>query len=137
MSHLDPSPLLRFALRLDSVGSIAAGVLTIAFLQMLLTQLGAPQPWVLFVGVFMLAYGVAIGWLSARPRLPTALVWGVVIGNGLWAAGSVALAFSGLIEPTRLGIALIVGQAVAVAVFTELQYIGLRRSATSTRLSVA
>lgn len=137
MSRLEPSPLLRLALRLDSVGSIGAGVLAVAFLQRLLPVLGAPQPWVLFVGLFMLAYGVAIGWLSARERLSAALVWCVVIGNGLWAAGSVALAFSGLIEPTSLGVALILGQALAVAVFAELQYFGLRRSATQARLSVA
>jgi hypothetical protein len=41
----------------------------------------------------------------------------------------VALLFTGWIDPTLLGVAFILMQAVVVAAFAELQVIGLRRLA--------
>lgn len=128
MSTLTLSPLLRFALRLDAVASAGVGALTCLGLQPLHALLGAPPAWVLAAGLFMLAYGLAIGWLSTRQRLDTRLLWVVIVGNLAWAVDSVLLAASGWISPQTLGLALLLGQAVAVAVFAELQYLGLRQS---------
>jgi hypothetical protein len=90
--------------------------------------LGAPPDWIAGLGLFMLCYGLLIGSTAGRTRLPSALVWTLVIGNGLWVVASIALAFSNWIEPTRHGQALILAQAALVAVFAELEYLGLRRS---------
>lgn len=128
MSTLKLSPLLRFALRLDAVASAGVGALTCLGLQPVHALLGAPAAFVLGAGVFLLAYGAAIGWLSTRERLDTRLVWAVIVGNLVWSVDSVLLAASGWISPATLGMVLLLGQAFAVAVFAELQYLGLRQS---------
>lgn len=42
---------------------------------------------------------------------------------------SVLLLLSGLVQPSPFGYAFVIGQAVVVGVFTELQLVGLRRGA--------
>ena len=54
-------------------------------------------------------------------------VRGKAPGNVLTGPG-IALLASGWLSPSGLGIAFIVGQAVIVGLFAELQFIGLRRS---------
>ncbi len=132
MNALTVSPLLRFALRLDALGSASAGVLASLLASPLATTLGVDPQRVLAVGVFMLGYGALVGWLGLHSRLPLAWVWSVVIGNSLWVLASVALVFSDWIAPTAVGLALVLTQAAAVAVFAELQYLGLRRSLVQT-----
>ena len=128
MPTLTPSPLLRFALRLDAVASAAVGAISCLGLQHAQALLGAPSPYVLGAGVFMLVYGVTIGWVSTRNRIDTRLLWVVIIGNLLWAIDTALLAVSGWISPQTLGLVLLLAQALAVAVFAELQYLGLRQS---------
>lgn len=55
----------------------------------------------------------------------------IVAINGLWLVGSLALLLSGTVQPTMLGTAFVVVQALAVAVFAELQFIGIRRAAAT------
>ena len=128
MYTLTASPLLRFALRLDGVASMVAGIATCAGFASLSGVLGAPASGVLALGAFMLAYGAAMSWLSTRARIDQRLVWIVAVGNLIWAIASVPLAGSDWIAPTTFGLALILGQAVAVAGFAALQYLGLRQS---------
>jgi hypothetical protein len=68
--------------------------------------------------------------MSRRESLSLGSVWFVIALNTAWVAASVLLLVSGLIDPTALGSAFIVVQAIVVAVFVELQYVGLRRPAT-------
>lgn len=128
MNRLAVSPLLRLALRLDAVASLASGLLSCLFAQTLAAWLGAAPDRVLAVGVFMIAYGAAVGWLGLQSRLAPGAVWLVVVGNTIWVLASVTLAFSGWIAPNALGLALLLSQAAAVALFAELQYLGLRAS---------
>jgi hypothetical protein len=46
----------------------------------------------------------------------------------VWAFDSIALLCTGWLAPTGLGIAFISAQALAVALFADLEYVGLRRS---------
>jgi hypothetical protein len=128
MSTIIPSSLLRFALRLDGWASALAGLLTCLLRPALTPLLGAPPSWVMGLGFFMLGYGLLIAWTAGRERLPSALVWTLVIGNSLWVVASIALAWSSWIDPTALGRTLILVQAGLVLVFAELEYLGLRRS---------
>ncbi|MCB1554739.1 MAG: hypothetical protein KDJ14_13105 [Xanthomonadales bacterium] len=125
-------PLLRLALRLDGAVSSLAGVLTLALSEWMATELGAPPNAVVALGVFMLAYGLSLLLLARTQAASPILLWGIVIGNALWAAASVALAFSSLIAPTTPGLVVLIGQAVAVFGLTEMQFIGLRRSLRDT-----
>jgi hypothetical protein len=56
------------------------------------------------------------------------VVWGLVAFNLLWAVESIGVAALGWVQPTTLGVALIVGQALAAAVVADLQYLVLRRA---------
>lgn len=66
--------------------------------------------------------------MSTRRRLPAAGVWTVVIGNLGWAAGCIELAFAAGQKTTPTGVGFLVVQALAVVVFAEIQFLGLRRS---------
>ena len=59
--------------------------------------------------------------------LACALAWTL---NAVWTLDSVLLLFSGWIEPNGLGYAFVIGQAVIVGVFAELEIIGIRRATT-------
>ena len=67
-------------------------------------------------------------WLGSRAYLRSAPIRAIAIGNGLWAAGSVWLGFSGWLVPSEVGLALLLAQAAAVGVFALLQLLGLRQS---------
>jgi hypothetical protein len=79
-------------------------------------------------GLFLVAYTALVGWLTTRPSVPKALVLLVIAGNTAWTFASIALLFSGAVNPNLLGEILVVAQAIATGVFAELQYVGLRRS---------
>lgn len=52
----------------------------------------------------------------------------MIIGNALWLLQSLAVALSDWIAPTTLGYAFVLAQAMAVGVFAELQFIGVRKA---------
>jgi hypothetical protein len=60
--------------------------------------------------------------------IPTAAAWAVVVGNSAWVLGSIGAAVAGWDTFTALGVAVVLAQAAAVAVFADLQWIGLRRA---------
>ncbi|KOX12700.1 hypothetical protein ADK67_46590 [Saccharothrix sp. NRRL B-16348] len=115
--------LLRFALKLDGVGSGGLGLLALLFD----LPTGLPRGLVIGLGVFLLAYGVGVFALGLRPV--RALVAVVIIGNSVWVLDSFLTAFAGWFPVTGLGVFLIVAQAVGVMGFITLQVLGLRRSA--------
>ena len=59
---------------------------------------------------------------------PSALIATIIAINFAWVAASLFVAFGPAFAPTLLGKAFIVAQAATVAVFAELQIIGLRRA---------
>jgi hypothetical protein len=67
--------------------------------------------------------------LGMREELYRSAVWAVVAVNAVWAADSLLLLASGLVRPTAAGYAFVIGQAAVVALYAELQFVGLRRSA--------
>ncbi|MES2894460.1 MAG: hypothetical protein V4759_00375 [Pseudomonadota bacterium] len=123
------SPFLRRALAVDAVASGAVGVLlafggaTLESLTGLQTALTEPA------GYFLIAYAAFVGFLGLRATLPAAAVWLVIVGNAIWALESLMLLAMGWAQPTLVGYAFVIGQAMAVAAFAELQFMGLRRSA--------
>jgi hypothetical protein len=66
--------------------------------------------------------------IAARPAIPRTAAWAVVVGNAVWVLGSVGAAVAGRDTFTTLGVAVVLAQAAAVAVFADLQWLGLRRA---------
>jgi hypothetical protein len=52
----------------------------------------------------------------------------VIALNALWVIDSVALLFTGWVQPALFGYAFVLAQAAAVAVLAELEYLGLQRA---------
>jgi hypothetical protein len=128
MPTIIPSPLLRQALVADAATSAACGLLMALAAGPLSSLLGLPETLLRVAGAVLLPYAAFIGWLGLREQVQRAVVWAVVIGNALWAADSLLLLASGWVEPTRAGFAFVVAQALAVLMYAEFQYVGLRRS---------
>ena len=123
------APLLRLALKLDGIASGAMGLLLVALGAVLDSVLGLPTSLLVPIGAFLVAYGGAVYYLGTRAVINRAVAWTVVLLNVLWVVDSVLLLVGDWYDVTGLGIAFVVAQALAVAAFAELQYLGLRRSA--------
>jgi hypothetical protein len=88
---------------------------------------GLPADLLRGAGMILVPFVAFVGYLPAQAQLTAAAVWAVIVCNALWVAASMLLLLSGWVAPTALGYAFVIAQAVAVAVFAELQYVGLRR----------
>jgi hypothetical protein len=122
-----PDSLLRLALRLDAVVSAANGAAYLLATPVLVDLLGLSGGLLRGVGVFLLVYALAVWSVGARPRISGAAVEAVVVGNALWAVGSIVVVVTGFGSPTTVGAVWLVLQAVVVAGFAALQLAGLRR----------
>ena len=122
------SSFVRRILVADAVISGATGLLMVTGAQWLEALLGVPSAWLQYAGASLLPFAAAVAWLARRDDISRVGVHAVIAANTLWAIDSFALLFTGWVEPTTLGYAFIVFQAVVVAGFAELQYVGLRRA---------
>ena len=125
---INPSPFLSRALLADAVFSGVSAVGLTLGAGVLAPFLNLPEALLRETGLFLIAYTALVGWLGTRQSVLRALVLFVVAGNAAWTLASIALLFSGAVNPNLLGDIVVVAQAIATGVFAELQYIGLRRS---------
>jgi hypothetical protein len=122
------SGLLRFALKFDAVASGMMGLLLLAGGSMLADLLGMPADLLVPLGLFLAAYAVSIWLIGTQRNINRTAAWAVVGLNLVWVIESVAVVIFGWFPLTALGVAFVLAQAVAVLVFADLQYLGLRRS---------
>ena len=132
MLTITPSPFLRQALVADATTSMACGLLMLLGAGPLTGILGLPAELLRASGLVLLPYALFVGYLGMRPHPQKPVIWAVIIANVVWAADSVLLLASGWVEPTRAGYAFVIAQALAVLMYAELQYMGLRRSHAAT-----
>jgi hypothetical protein len=125
---INPSLFLRRALVADAIFSGASAVLLTFGGGALASVLNLPEALLRETGLFLIVYAALVGWLGTRASMPKPLVAIVISGNAAWTIASIALLFSGAVEPNVLGEAFVAIQAIAVGALAELQYIGLRRS---------
>lgn len=123
----DGGRLLRLALRIDATASGALGVLGVAAAPLLADLLGPPASVLFGVGVFFVVFAAALLVLASRRTIPRPAAWTVVIGNAAWTVGSVVATIVAAGTLTGLGVGIVLAQAAAVAVFADLQWMGLRR----------
>lgn len=123
----DHSSFLRRVLLADAAACVATGLLMLLGAGFLESLLGLPGALLKYAGFVLLPFAALVGYVATRERLPRAAVWIVIASNALWTVDSILLLWSGWVEPTSLGTAFVVAQAVIVGVFAELEYFGLRR----------
>lgn len=128
MSLVQSSPLLRKALALDAAACAGMGLLLAMAAGPLATPLGLPESFLRSAGIVLLPCALLLGFLASRTVLPRLLVYAVIGVNLIWIVDSIAILLMGWFAPTGLGIAFVLAQAAAVAIVTELEVIGFRRS---------
>jgi len=127
MSHIQPATFLRNAILLDAAASGATALLLIAGAGLLDGLLGLPVALMREAGLVLIPYVAFVAWVGTRETVARGAVWAIIAANAVWAAASFALLLSGWVAPTALGTAFVIAQAVVVALFGELQYVGLKR----------
>ena len=130
MAFIQSSRFLRNALALDAAACAATGLLLSFGAGSLANLLGFPAEFLRGAGLVLLPCAAALAFLASRVRLPRLAVYAVIGVNILWIVDSVLILVAGWFAPTALGIAFVLAQAAAVAVVTELEVIGLKKSVT-------
>lgn len=123
----DGGRFLRLALRLDAVASGALGAAALVAAPALTDLLGPGSGALRAVGAFLVVYAGGLALLASRRTIAPAAAWTVIVGNLAWALGTGVLAFA-VHDLTTAGTVVVLAQAVAVAAFADLQWVGLRRS---------
>lgn len=118
---------LRKALAADAIACGAMGALLILASSTLSGPLGLPTLFLTVVGTILLPLAIWIGLLARNPHPPRKLVWLLIAGNAVWMIDSFLLLALGWLQPTSLGVAFIVAQAIVTGVFAELEYVALKR----------
>jgi hypothetical protein len=127
VSTSDDGGFLRLALRLDAAASGALGTLSLVAAPALSDRLGPDAGALRAIGAFLVLYAAGLVLLAALRAIPRTAAWVVVAGILAWAVGTGVAAFT-VHDLTALGTAVVLAQAVAVAAFADLQWVGLRRS---------
>jgi hypothetical protein len=124
------SSFLRRILLLDALASGGTGLLMALFAQPLQDWLGVPAALLRYAGWCLVPFAGLLLLLARSQRLAPGAVVAVIVLNGLWVVGSVVVLLAGVVvQPSALGHAFVLGQAVAVAVLAEMETIALRSSA--------
>jgi hypothetical protein len=124
----DNGRLLRLALRLDAAASAALGLLAVGAASALSGLLGPPAGTLRGTGAFLVGHALVVVLVAARPVIARPAAWAVVAANCAWVLGSAGAVVAGREELTTPGVAVVLVQAAAVAVFADLQWLGLRRA---------
>ncbi|HVF18608.1 MAG TPA: hypothetical protein VNA21_16915 [Steroidobacteraceae bacterium] len=119
---------LRRVLAIDAVSSAAMGLGLLVLAPTLAPLLNLPLDLLREAGAILLPFAALVGYLASREQPARAGVWTVIALNAVWTVDSIVLLLSGWVEPNGLGYAFVIGQAVVVGVFAELEYVGLRRA---------
>ena len=124
---INPSLFLRRALQADAIFSGVSALMLVFGAGLFASLTNLPETFLRNTGLVLVVYAALVGFLGTRSMMPKTAVWAVIAVNVIWAIDSFILLVSGWVSPNLLGEALIVMQAIAVGVFAELQFIGLRK----------
>lgn len=122
------STFLRRVLTADALLSAVMGAVLVLAVGPLSSLLSLPASLLTWSGLSLLPFAAFVGWLATRELPPRAGVWAVILCNALWVVDSIVLLASGWVEPTFLGSAFVIFQALVVATLAELEFFGLRRT---------
>ena len=127
MTHTQSASFVRRLLLTDSLVSGATGAVMAGAAPILESWLGLPAPLLRFAGIALLPFAAVVGWLALQTSPARAAVQAIVAANFAWVAASILLLVAGGVNPTALGIAFVIFQAVVVGCLGELQYMAVRR----------
>ena len=128
VTHADSSQLLRYALTGNGLFSIASGVAFILTAEILAPLLGAiPPPFLMGTGVATIAYAGLLLTMARRDQIIRRMAVVTIVLDLAWIVASVVLIATDLVPLTatgKWGVAIV---AAIVALFADLQIVGVRR----------
>lgn len=127
MQTLPISKFLRIVFLADAATCIATGVLMTLGGGLLAGLSGLPIELLLYAGVGLFPFAALLIYLATRITVSPVAVRIVIVLNALWTLDSFLILLTGWIQPNAFGYAFVVFQAIGVAGFAALEYIGLRR----------
>ncbi len=123
------NPLLRTALVLDATASGVSALLFTFGASFIADWMALPVGLVFWIGIFMFPWTALLATAARQATLSRMVLIDIIAVNALWVVASFGIMLGGVVDPTALGVAFITVQAIAVAVFAELQFVGMRRAA--------
>ncbi len=127
--QISVSPFLRNVLLVDALVSGACAIVLLGSAHMLSPLLEIPQGLLFWSGAVLVPFVLMVLAVSRRQEVSRTMLLEIIAINAVWVVASFALLVSGVVAPNLLGIAFVSVQAIAVALFAELQYVGLKRQA--------
>ena len=112
---------LRTILTLDAIASGAMGLLLLLGATFLDGLFDLPVNFLRVTGAILLPWAGALIIAASRQPVSRAAVRAIAAVNLAWVAGSLVLLASGWVDPSTLGIAFVIVQAIAVAGFAAIQ----------------
>jgi hypothetical protein len=122
---------LRTVLYADILFSTGGALLMAAGAPFLSPLLGLPSTLLVGAGLVLIPWVLGLGVVVRLRHVPKIVMVDIVAINFLWCAACFGLFASGAIAPNGLGIAFVVAQALVVALFGVLQFLGLRDAAAA------
>jgi len=122
------SSYLKKALIADAAVSGAAAVAMMVGSAFLPGLLGLPAELLLWAGVALVPFVVVLALIVRAGAVPAGVVVAIIVVNIAWVVASLFVAFGPTFATTLFGKVFVATQAATVALFAELQIIGLRRT---------
>lgn len=129
-----PSLFLRRVLQLDALATGATGLLLLGGTSLLPSLFNLPASLLFYAAIFCVGWGLTLGLTSLREQITSRFVWTIIVANVAWVIGSVTLLVSGYVQPTPLGYAFVIAQALAVDIFAGLQMFAMWKRTRNTRV---
>ena len=127
MSRSTPS-LLRGAFGLDAIATGGLGLVLALAAEQLHPWLEIPVMLLRCAGLACVVFAAWLAMTLMLQRLTRRTVMFAIAVNLAWVLASFVLLAGGLVDPTALGVAFVIAQAGAVAVFAWLEYLGMKRA---------
>jgi hypothetical protein len=121
------SNFLRYLLFADAATCTIMGLALTLGTSILTGLTGLPVDLMIYAGVGLFPFVGLLIYLATRREVSAPAIWTVVIINALWTLDSFVLIASGWVTPTTFGFVFFAFQAIGVAGFAVLEYLGLRQ----------
>lgn len=122
------SGFLRRVLVLDAAISGVTALLFLFAAHLIAPLLSLPEGLLRYSGVALVPFVIYVGLLAGRGTVSRGAVSAIIAMNVAWVVASLWLLVGRTVQPNTLGYVFVIVQALAVALFAEMQYVGLRRA---------
>ena len=122
------SSFLRFVLLADAATCLVCGLTFAGGGGILQNLLGLPGDLLFYTGLGLFPFAAFLLYVATRKSVSKTVVWIVISLNALWTIDSFLLLFSGYVAPTTFGYVFVTLQPLGVALFADLEFIGLRKA---------